>query len=405
MKNSDKKNSGKNKRDWVDISLKAMSPIVAGLLIAWAGFVGDYTLSSVADKQQSARLITELQIRREQAESDLRKDVFDQALQAFLLKAPEQEFSLFSMSKQLLRLELLSLNFGDSLSLSPLFTEFREDLKNLKPKEDEIPYFEESKGELRKRLYSLARRVASAQVSSLEQHGASKTINIPLKGYRTPLTPPCAELIYPNGFAWPDWDLHRSFGITNDKGEFSLDERGSFDFIQDPELLPFFVEASQEARKIPLGGVDRYLEVSVTDVDHCGKSAKVTVILYKQADKKPAAAAQTDTQATIPEDEKLLAKDDFLSDLSTRANQGLEEEVKRSFNLDYFNFPMVDNTRLQNNHRFAIVLDEFDLKSASPHIELIGIVFPSEYASLRDRTGMKEARKLLQDALSDNETK
>ena len=402
MKNSEKKSSGKNKRDWLDISLKVMSPIVAGLLIAWAGFVGDYTLSSVADKQQSARLITELQIRREQAESDLRKDVFDQALQAFLLKNPEQEYSLFGMSKQLLRLELLSLNFGDSLSLSPLFTEFREDLKNLKPRQDEIPYFEESKGELRKRLYSLARRVASAQVSSLEQHGASKTINIPLKGYRTPLTPPCAELLYPNGFSWPDWELYRAFGINGQEGEFALDESSAASFIQDQELFPLYLEASRETREINLAGIKRYLEVSVTDVDHCGKSAKVTVILYKK--NLPTVPSPTAADEDLVDLGDSLSKDEFFSEMSTRANENLEEEVKRSFNLDYFNFPMVDNTRLQNNHRFAIVLDEFDLKSESPHIELIGIVFPSEYASLRDRTGMKEARKLLQDALSDDQT-
>ena len=37
-----------------------------------------------------------------------------------------------------------------------------------------------------------------------------------------------------------------------------------------------------------------------------------------------------------------------------------------------------------------------------PYMQLIGIVFPSEYASLRDRPGMKEARKQLESALEDN---
>ena len=79
-------NNKKEKRNWGDIGLKIVTPAVAGLLIAWAGFVSNYTLSSISSKKESARLITELQIRREQAESGLRKDVFDQTLKAFLLK-------------------------------------------------------------------------------------------------------------------------------------------------------------------------------------------------------------------------------------------------------------------------------------------------------------------------------
>jgi hypothetical protein len=62
---------------------------------------------------------------------------------------------------------------------------------------------------------------------------------------------------------------------------------------------------------------------------------------------------------------------------------------------------MVDNTRLSDNHRFAIIMDDFKLKGDQPYIEIIGVVFPSEYASLRDRPGMQEARKLLESALQD----
>lgn len=90
-------------------------------------------------------------------------------------------------------------------------------------------------------------------------------------------------------------------------------------------------------------------------------------------------------------------------DLLSRMNAGLEEAIKRSFKLDYFNFPIVDNTRLSNNHRFAIVLDELELEGSDPHMELVGIVFPSEYASLRDRTGMKEIRELLESALRNDD--
>ena len=382
--------SAERKRDWVDVALKIFTPIITGLLIAWAGFVSNYTLTDISNKEQSARLITELQISREKAESDLRKDVFDQALQAFLLKNQEPDHSLFGMSKQLLRLELLSLNFGDSLSLSPLFTEYREDLKRLEPKPDEIPIFEESKGELRKRLYSLARRVSSAQLSSLGQHGAVKNISIPLYQYSENAALPCNRLLFENSYIWPDSELQRDFEIYNE--DYQL-------MMSDDELQAFFTEASddyhtllQDARLLELDGVERFLEVRVSDVDHCGKSAKVSVYVYR---KKPI----TDNAGEAEEKDAIFS----LGQLNTAANEGLEIEVSRSFNLNYFNFPMVDNTRLSNNHRFSIVLEAFDLKGDEPHIELTGLVFPSEYASLRDRPGMQEARELLEEALASNE--
>lgn len=105
----------------------------------------------------------------------------------------------------------------------------------------------------------------------------------------------------------------------------------------------------------------------------------------------------------VPEDDACSFPVEGEQDLLSRMNAGLEETIKQSFKLDYFNFPIVDNTRLSNNHRFAIVLDELDLESSDPHMELVGIVFPSEYASLRDRTGMKEIRELLESALHNDD--
>jgi hypothetical protein len=82
-----------------------------------------------------------------------------------------------------------------------------------------------------------------------------------------------------------------------------------------------------------------------------------------------------------------------------------ENEVNRQFQLDYFNFPVVDNTRLSSNHRFAIVMEEFsaEVTDEDPHLEISGIIFPAEYASLKDRPGMKEAMQLLKTALDNKE--
>lgn len=58
-----------------------------------------------------------------------------------------------------------------------------------------------------------------------------------------------------------------------------------------------------------------------------------------------------------------------------------EEESTKPFSVGYFDFPMIDNTRLSNGQRFAIVLNELDTRSA--HITLV--CFPGSYASLKDK--------------------
>ena len=36
------------------------------------------------------------------------------------------------------------------------------------------------------------------------------------------------------------------------------------------------------------------------------------------------------------------------------------DAISQTFSLDYFNFPLINNTRLSKNHRFALVITGFD---------------------------------------------
>ncbi len=359
-------------RDWIDISLRAATPLIVGLVIAWAGLFGDKTLSKISSRQESARLITELQIKREQAESELRKDIFAQALEAFLLKgrAPDgklQPLSLRAMSKQLLRLELLALNFGDSLSLSPLFAEVRRDLNSADQTDDsDSGDFTAHRRELLKRLDSLAKRVASKQLSSLEKHGHTKRIRIPLYQYKALQVQggkSCDVILFKDeDFAWPDREILRQMDIF-DKNYKPVVDIESVNTSRDTKTYREFFD---DASLIELQGIKRYIDIHVSNVEHCKNTARVQIIVRRK---------------------------------------GIEtEEVNREFRLDYFNFPMIDNTRLRDNHRFAIVAEDFKLDGDNPRIEMTAVVFPSEYASLRDRPGMEEARKLLESALRDEES-
>jgi len=344
---------GENKkRDWIDLLFKAMTPVIAGLLIAWAGYVGNMTLTSVESKKENARLITELQINREQAESELRKDIFDQALKT-LLKEDSGKGDLRSQSKRMLRLELLALNFGDSLSLSPLFTEFKNDLEQAEPvdNEDAIDH-PERVAVLQKRLRSLAKKVSSSQLSSVAQHGFLINVRVPLKGFG-PRVPRCGHRFYDKEvYIWPDDKVKEQLIDLKDDKDY-------------PDLLKSMLE---ELGIVTVGKISRKVILTFSAVDHCAKTVLVNLEIIRIMDSKAEVI-----------------------------------EVSREFRLDFFNFPKVDNTRLFNNHRFAIVMENFNVKD-DPHILVAGVIFPAEYASLRDRPGMREALELLQSALDTEQT-
>ena len=56
-------------------------------------------------------------------------------------------------------------------------------------------------------------------------------------------------------------------------------------------------------------------------------------------------------------------------------------DPRATFDVSYFDFPMIDNTRLANAWRCAVVLTNYAASAA----ELTTICFPGEYASLKDR--------------------
>lgn len=427
-------------RDWIEIGLKALTPITAGIVIAFVGFWSNQTLSEISSREESARLITQLQVEREQAESNLRKDVFDQALGALFSKE-QNDGSSRSLSKRLLRLELLALNFGDALSLSPLFNEFRRELEAAEGenKQKEID-FNEKIDKLRKRLIGLARRVASGQLSALEQKGLSVKIIIPLPKEEVTIGKTCPDILLKNKeFVWPEDVLAREIkkaikqwakvitqGQDNTRLSQEVEDEIKIMLLEesipsekvfeaqrhadhdeenehvpnnpsDVELLTLLKDdlrgiISESTKHIlTFGNITRRIKLTVSNVERCTKTAEVTLHIqrFNASEDEPEACRPWNCQ---PHDARKFPQ--------TVGTEGTTE-VKRTFDLNFFNFPIVDNTRLSNNHRFALVMEEFEAENREddPHLGLRAVIFPAEYASLRDRPGMKEAMELLQSAI------
>jgi len=104
------------------------------------------------------RLYTELLSKREEADTSLRKGVFDKVLDTYLKEAKNVEAKLIG-------LELLTLNFHDSLDLSPLFWEILREIEKPQHNADRLI--------LMKRLERAAYQVKEKQIEILRSYGAA----------------------------------------------------------------------------------------------------------------------------------------------------------------------------------------------------------------------------------------
>jgi len=73
-------------------------------------------------------------------------------------------------------------------------------------------------------------------------------------------------------------------------------------------------------------------------------------------------------------------------------------DTRATFEASYFDFPMIDNTRLSNGLRCAVALGNFSQVGA----DLITVCFPGEYASLKDRPYYDEVIQKLREATQDS---
>jgi hypothetical protein len=75
------------------------------------------------------------------------------------------------------------------------------------------------------------------------------------------------------------------------------------------------------------------------------------------------------------------------------------QNLNTTFDVGFFDFPIIDNTRLANSWRCAVVLTNW----VEDYAELTTICFPGEYASLKDRPYYEEViQKLRQEPLPDS---
>src|SRR5262245_25768503 len=151
---------GKGQWPWIELVKVLALPLVTLVLGYWFN-------ASLNERQQidnNIRLYAEMMGRREEADSNLRKDMFNSILNAFMAKDPNPRVTPEEqIRQQILSLELLAFNFHESLDIAPLFKEVN---RRIPP--DDSP----SGRELRSRLESVALQVIEHQLTAVSDVGS-----------------------------------------------------------------------------------------------------------------------------------------------------------------------------------------------------------------------------------------
>ena len=150
---------GKARWPWIDLIKVLALPLVTLVLGYWFN-------ASLNERQQidnNVRLYAEMMGRREEADSNLRKDMFNSILTTFMARDPNGQLSeQEQIRQQILSLELLAYNFHESLDIGPLFKDVERRIRSTAGGPDP---------ELQGRLEAVALQVIEHQLTALSDVG------------------------------------------------------------------------------------------------------------------------------------------------------------------------------------------------------------------------------------------
>jgi hypothetical protein len=277
----------KSQQSGWDRTIQVLQISVMPVVVSLVGYFGSSYLAQREQATAGANFYAELLTKREESDSNLRKEMFRSVIDTFLGKFDQD------LEKQVLGLELLAYNFNDSLDLGPLF-------KEVYAKIEQSRIEAKVKQRLVGRLVNVTTEINAKQSAALAEAGAK-------------------------------WDTELQ--LTS---QLIGAGKGSVTVIDDV-ALPL-------RRGLPPGGAakQRYLRLEVVKAD--------------------------------------VARRQLLVHLQVRSQE--EGNVHdSSFWVGYFDFPMLDNTRLPDGQRCAVVMNHFSADS----VQLTLVYFPGSRASLKEK--------------------
>jgi hypothetical protein len=142
------------KKDFWEKSDILLKGVAAPLAVALVGYLGTSYLSEKQREETQTQFYASLLAKREEADSNLRKEMFRYVIET-ILGNPKED-----VQKRVVGLEMVALNFHDSFDLSPLF---RQAVREIRTELDD----KVAADELFDRLVDVCREIVNRQVPSL----------------------------------------------------------------------------------------------------------------------------------------------------------------------------------------------------------------------------------------------
>ena len=275
-------------RPLIELAKVLALPLVTLVLGYWFN-------ASLNERQQmdtNTRLYIEMQGRREEADSNLRKDMFNSILATFMTRDPSTRISSEDVIRQqTLSLELLAANFHESLDIAPLF----RDVERRIALEQRA-----TNAELRQRLESVALQVIERQLTTMADVGSVERGDAMAARLKA-----------------PDSAAYLAFGARTVPNPAISPGEGT-------SRLCLTMQADDGSTH------HRQFTLDVTGLDERQREVLVRLVVTKPITREQCQQPTLDLVAV--------------------------GEVDTNFAVGLFDFPMIDNTRLSNNQRAAVSL-------------------------------------------------
>lgn len=278
--------------DKAQILLDPVGKVLTAVLVVALGYYGNRAL----ENDQKRRAFVELMSSREQADNNLRKDMFSKVIDQFIGQKAA------GLEPRILNLELLTYNFHESIDLGPLLKQvYAESLTS------------DATQTQRRRLQRLAQDIVSREVEALQE----------------------AACVL--------------------QGEVRFEE------LEKSQMLPHVIRGP------------------------CSKTRELQAKWFN-------------VDAMIdPRSAKVGAKTAIDVVLSIRPSAGAQDQEKQvQFTVSPFEFPLIDNTRLDNRSRVSLVMSRVD----DGGVTLALVYFPGSRSSVKDRPYQDEVIKTLDETLA-----
>ena len=352
-------NEGKRIDKWQ--KWESFAKILAGFSAAASAILIPILINSYTEENRKAEMYVKTMTEREKSDTDIRQSMFQSLLTGYLgaikedfTKAEEESFR-----RRIMFLELLTLNFQEYFNAKPLFEEVYAGLERKRTESTSSEHDIKKWENLENEIIRVSRNIVSRQATMLNSIGVGVLINI--NKYEPNLDNSiCVRLYNREDFV----NLKQKDGVTVLE---SLQDGSCSDQLNDVQMKG----TRNGTPKTENAG----LKVKMKNETGDNRHQSINIVL-KKVEK---------SRITV----QLSIYDDIFEG---KVFQGRLLNKSFALEISVFDLPYMDNTKLSDGSRFALVLKEVGDDSA----EIEAIRFKNDFLSLRDRPVFEEMLQKLQ---------